>query len=245
MLMVGHRPSYSISPRRAPEKANRCVRATVLENISDYRLYTDDILKQGLCNKVFFCFRNSSGILLKPFFCLVHRSSFLWWTNKTSPELLPKGGAALVPGSGSTENRCPQWPLGRKTHVAPRPSQYGMMDRALGQTKPKLPRTAGIFVIVFLWTEICYGWEGLDKFWMTGWGFGTTKRPGRVSTNWFRKKTLHFTLTKATFYRMIGRYLELRVGSWVGGTGNMQCMQLVDSLESSHKLPMMALLDKL
>lgn len=54
MLMVGHRPSYSISPRRAPEKANRCVRATVLENISDYRLYIDDILKQGLCNKVFF-----------------------------------------------------------------------------------------------------------------------------------------------------------------------------------------------
>lgn len=47
-----------------------------------------------------------------------------------SPRRAPDKGAALVPG----------------------PSQYGTMDRALGQTKPKLP----------------------------SWGFGTTKRPGHI-----------------------------------------------------------------
>lgn len=47
-----------------------------------------------------------------------------------SPRRVPEKGGALIPG----------------------PSQYGMMDRALGQTKPKLP----------------------------SWGFGTTKRPGFI-----------------------------------------------------------------
>lgn len=240
MLTVGHRPSYSISPRRAPEKANRCVRATVLENISDYRWYIYIYWNQGLSNKVFFCASETFGILLKPFFCLVHRSCFLWVT-KQIPWTSSEGRCCFGPRVRIHRRSMSPMAPWEENHVAPRPSQYGMMDRALGQTKPKLPRTSGIFVIVF-WKELFYGWEGLDTFWMTGWGFGTTKRPGRVSTNWFRKKMLHFTLTKATFYRMIGRYLELRVGSWVGGTGNMQ---LVDSLESSRKLPMMALLDKL
>ena len=50
----------------------------------------------------------------------------------------------MVPGSDPQKIDVPNR-LWRRKHVAPRPSQYGMMDRALGQTKPKLPRTSGIF----------------------------------------------------------------------------------------------------
>lgn len=72
-----------------------------------------------------------------------------------------------------------------------RPSQYGMMDRALGQTKPKLPRTPGMAGQHGAWpfihistTEICsertMPWDlSFIMFYLPGWGFGTTKRPGR------------------------------------------------------------------
>ena len=94
--------------------------------------------------------------------------------------MLKCGASRVLLGSPGPNLNMAAYDHGENWGRMPRPSQYGTMDRALGQTKPKLPRAPGMnFVIKRVKLQKHVGVHHVIVI-LPGWGFGTTKRPGAL-----------------------------------------------------------------